>query len=469
MLKGASVVNIAQQLRNQIDELHRQRKDKVRLVLLAHSLGCLVCMRYILRCLSRGDQPPVLGLIMYGTPISGVELVRIADLLSIAIAVTVPGFGKISWMAKKANRQLAELGLGSYFLRGLHDKWALRVVNGGHPTEDARRRMWLPVRVVTGNEDWIVSESSAKGVYGEVDWHPVSYGHIDLVKPSNQRDERYLTAKGFIEDCRRNRYPDVVTHLRRLSDDFWKLRQQKIIRDWHYKVHIRPSSTWDLAGITVATFSMETCRYTTLLEESAVVIGFSLGQSAGKTIWQEVKPAYVHRLRLETIPVSKRKELKSNVIEILQKKNKRNAWSILFPKMKVAVQPPGGVSQIPLTEKEVKADGEWIMCSYSDRSALAELLGEEVQIIISYESVWPRGMTAFNVFFPWVTHGCSVQIYIHENLETLSATSNSFGKSQLTPVADYLGIPATVYVKSTEVVLPDSYVDIQWQNPARRR
>ena len=54
-------------------------------VLVAHSLGGLVCMRYVLSRLARGEPPPVRGLLLYATPTTGTLLVNIAHDLGIPL------------------------------------------------------------------------------------------------------------------------------------------------------------------------------------------------------------------------------------------------------------------------------------------------------------------------------------------------------------------------------------------------
>jgi alpha-beta hydrolase superfamily lysophospholipase len=43
------------------------------IVLIAHSMGGLVCMRYILDQLENGEAPAIIGLLLYGTPESALD------------------------------------------------------------------------------------------------------------------------------------------------------------------------------------------------------------------------------------------------------------------------------------------------------------------------------------------------------------------------------------------------------------
>jgi len=66
------IANIADQLRFAIDQ-HILSK---RLVLIGHSMGGLVCMHYILKLLEQSDPRAqfIAGLLLYGSPMTGVEM-----------------------------------------------------------------------------------------------------------------------------------------------------------------------------------------------------------------------------------------------------------------------------------------------------------------------------------------------------------------------------------------------------------
>lgn len=73
-----------------------------------------------------------------------------------------------------------------------------KAVNGGNFYLDPRNRIWIPVKVVTGNDDWVVPEASAKGFYGDTDWFNVDRSHIKLVKPSGTADVVYQHTATFL-------------------------------------------------------------------------------------------------------------------------------------------------------------------------------------------------------------------------------------------------------------------------------
>jgi pimeloyl-ACP methyl ester carboxylesterase len=153
-LSGDTLDQVARQLGDEIDG----PLASYHVIFVAHSMGGLVCMQYILNRLDRGHRLPILGLLMYGTPTTGIELVRIAQIMAFGLKL-VPGVGWLGSAAQlwlKSHQQLVELSAASQFLQDMHDQWALRVINGGYPTEDPKRRAWLPVCMVTGTRPAIL-------------------------------------------------------------------------------------------------------------------------------------------------------------------------------------------------------------------------------------------------------------------------------------------------------------------------
>ena len=191
---GPTVKNIAVALKNQI-ETHLTDRE---IVLVAHSMGGLVCMRYILDLLQQERDFRITGLILFGTPTTGTELVQIAELLGVALSFKIPGVGRLlGWWLRK-NKQLQQLAAHSDVLQELHDEWILRVANGGDPSLSARGRGFLSVRMVTGNDDWVVKEHSAKGIYGQIDWHPLFLrGGSPACRPTFTRRHAICARRSF--------------------------------------------------------------------------------------------------------------------------------------------------------------------------------------------------------------------------------------------------------------------------------
>lgn len=128
------------------------------------------------------------------------------------------------------NPQLKQLATASQFLQNLHDQWSLRVVNGGDVSLQADERTWLPVRVVTAEQDYFVSVGSAKSFYGELDWHPLAFTHTGLVKPESPNDVRYQRARDFLKTCRLAKDGRVLSKIWKISKSIWNYHSETLIK-----------------------------------------------------------------------------------------------------------------------------------------------------------------------------------------------------------------------------------------------
>jgi pimeloyl-ACP methyl ester carboxylesterase len=468
LLAGDTVEQIARQLGDEIDG----PLSDYRVILVAHSMGGLVCMRYILNRLERGHRLPILGLLMYGTPTTGTELVRIAEIMGFGLKVAIGWLGSILTFWLKSHQQVTQLGIASELLQRLHDQWALRVVNGGDPTEDANRRTWLPVRMVTGTTDWVVPECSAKGVYGEIDWHPIPYNHIDLVKPGIRTDTRYRLARQFFEKCRTSKDPEILSRLRSMSDSVWKAQEEKIIRDWDYEVEIHGGNTHPVNTILqqagFAPCAVKQCQYTTVLQGRELLVGVSFGRIARERVW-ESRPIYVHQMIADLTGEDDRNRLARAVDEILAQRSPGDAWFVFFPTLLVSVSRGPKHHEFPLDAGKVHQIGTSLLKTYMLPPEAMETLGEEVTLHIRYESVVPQSLTSFNVMFPWLTHRCMVRVTIHGELEFLIVNRWLSRGQDVKDQSEIMQHKGEVLIKADDLVLPGSSAEIRWQRKTEER
>jgi pimeloyl-ACP methyl ester carboxylesterase len=457
IFSGDSVKVVAQQLHNAIESKLKQ----YRLVLVAHSLGGLVCMHYILHNLLRNHQPPVVGLLLYGSPTTGTQLVDLANLLSIPLGFHWIGKG-IGFIFKR-HKQLQALGIASEEVDWLRDNWAARVVNGGHESLPSAGRMWLPVRVVTGTVDWVVPEHSAKSFYGEIDWHPLALNHRQLVKPSDRNDPHYDVARQFLQQCRAAPEPEVINELREICGTIWKGRQEKIIRNWEYEVEIHSDTGSPLSAV-LKDVGFSRCKarssYTTILQGRQLHVGVAYGEIAGRQMWRR-QPAYVHMMGDEKDPGG---HLQAAIDRLLNETDRPTAWKMLFPGITVTLKAPATGQEMPLTATGLEVIATGLLGSYPIPQEAWKLLGEEVTIIVEYESVVSRGLPVFYTIFPWITLGCSVHVSILGKLQYLHYYPRVFGTDNL----DVQVVGPTMYkgealITSSGLVLPGSIVELRWE------
>ena len=83
-----------------------------------------------------------------------------------------------------------------------------------------------------------VKEASGKGVYGAIDWQPLKWGHVQLVKPEEPNDLRYLTAKSFLQVSRRVD-PTVLDQVWKVSQRVWAFRSARVSENLNLTTVIR--------------------------------------------------------------------------------------------------------------------------------------------------------------------------------------------------------------------------------------
>jgi len=441
-----------------IDNVARQLGDEIRnslggynLVLVAHSMGGLVCMQYILHQLQQQVCPPVLGLLLFGTPTTGVEAIKAARMIFSVAGFKIPGLGLLakylSW-----HRQLADLESASDFLDRLHGEWALRVVNGGSPRAPANGRAWIPVRVVTGNDDWVVSEQAGKGVYGEIDWTPVQYDHRGLVKPASRNDPRYQRAAEFLAQCRSSKPPELLRQLRQFSDEIWGLRDCVLVRNWECELHfhesIGPDSTL-LPSPAFGIFEVKRCQYWRVVSERRFVLAMAYGRIAEEEMWKR-NPLWVHAIYSDALAEDERGPVSEAIRNNLS--DPELAWARFFEGawIKVAGQ--------DLAQIQRECGDGYAVSTYEVPESL---LGSEVVFEFGFKSIRPASLNAFAVKSPYLTLGADIQIVVHGELEFLVATPYFVGGPRPQIQVEE---KRKVKIRAADLMLPLSSAQVRWRH-----
>lgn len=157
--------------------------DERRIVLIAHSLGGLICRKAVLDMLhlAPADRLKVVGILMMGTPNNGTELGRLP-----------------SW-----SRSGLEMIPMSAFLADLNRSWIERISNGGDPSQDISQRTTLKCRTIVGDIDRVVSVTSGGTLSLLGDYEVIARtGHLALCKPTDENHPAFVQIKRFILECR---------------------------------------------------------------------------------------------------------------------------------------------------------------------------------------------------------------------------------------------------------------------------
>lgn len=474
--RGSRIELLAKHLRTGINQLLQSGRDDLKpprtyhLVLIAHSMGGLVCMRYLLDCLQEGNTPPVIGLILYGTPTTGTDLVRLANLAVTGIALKIPVVRWVASLWRRRQQQFDDMATASRFLTSLHDQWALRVVNGGHPKVNPNERIWLPVRVVTAEDDLYVSEPSAKGMYGAVDWQTVACSHTAMVKPTSTADVSYVHARTFLQMVRTTDRPAVQARVWDLSQAVWRTHTDKMIHELVYETDIHSTlangRTLDpdlaSAGLTVCSVL---CRYRGILEADSLTVGISFNTIGQDSVWQEVpEPVCVHSVLLRSFCQNDQEQI-LNGIQRVMNRDPGQAWATFFPDLTLSINDTPLNGAVPYHSKVPPYD--WLRRPFPLPHNLKSLVGEEVEILVHYQSVVPAALNVFRFPHRWLTHGSSCRITVNGKFEYFIPSQRLAIGQKADEHQDTLPTRRTVQFQTRDVMLPGAAFEVSWQSIAQ--
>jgi len=424
------------------------------IVFVAHSMGGLVCMRYVLRQLEKAVPLKIVGLITYGTPMTGVEWIRYANIVLQLTAIKVPIFSSISKFFTK-NRQLENMRAGGEFIDKLTSQWVSHVLNGGYPSIPPNLRTWLPTRVVTGNDDWVVKESSAKGFYGDIDWIPVTKGHIAMIKPASRGDETYQTASDFITQCRVWIGPAGALKLREQADVIWNLHKRRRIADWKLELgflgrEAAPGLSFGLPGF--GEFAVRECSYTRFFDEPTLKFGFAFGSIASDKLWSD-QFLFLHRLMFRGLTKAESTKIIESLRALLGDSSK--AWMSLFHDLRVTVGTGSAVAELKPGNPTVVDDG--IVC---DLDLPQDLVGKEARVKLSFRSLLPLNIRHYRIWFPWLCESFSATVSFERDVAYLASSQAMRGSVEADAREEAYG---KVAFQSSELILPDSYIQLEWR------
>jgi pimeloyl-ACP methyl ester carboxylesterase len=466
--RGAPIDNAAIQLKSAVASLVANgRYDG--LVLIAHSMGGLVCMRYILDELEQAPpQPPINGLLLYGTPTTGSDLINIAKLVGFGIGIKFPPLRFFVNLFLTGQRQIVDLATGSAFLSKLHTEWAYRVVNGGHE-KAGRQRMWLTVGVVTGEDDMFVKEASGKGLYGAIDWLPLKHNHTALVKPEKPNDPRYLRANKFLKVCRTHDTA-ILDRIWGASQNIWKSRTARVSEnlDFTTVIHDEQSTSEKFKGLPMSGFGVcEThCEYDLVLEREEIEFGLSIGDDS---IWDRAnQPIYVHQIGLDLLSPNERNDLRHSVDSLLASPdNDENVWLRLFPRLELAVD------GIPLTPGQVLTQvprnlANWMVRKYRLPPGWENKIGTKVRIQLDYHSVVPLQLQDFFFSAPWIINVANaVRVVVYGDFEYFVPSHRLVPMARAIQAGNVLARRGDATFSYKGVLLPGSTMEVHWRRRKR--
>lgn len=448
-------------IRNIVVQLRFALKEHVKhpsIVFLAHSMGGLVCMSCILALLEDGRLENIGGLLLYGTPMSGVEWAKYAQAVLRLGAFKFPLLGLVSKLLK-TNKQVETLTAGSEFIDRMNSDWVLRALNGGHPRVPAEQRAWFPVRVVTGNDDWVVKESSAQGFYSKIDWINADQDHRALVKPTGQSEVTYQIARDFLRDCRSWMDQPCLLKLRRQIDQVWALHSKDRIANWRFELSFEKEEQLPQAGQFglpgFRSFSVLECSYRRHLKSRSLKFGFANGYIAAGRIWDD-EFAFLHSLRFGALSAAVGGALQEQLRKLLE--GGTDAWERLFRQVMIRIRrQEEDHTWYQLQPGQIQNINDGLVRSFDVPQEAAGLVGGEVVIDVEFHALLPTLINNYTVQFPWLCDGFDVSVTVKGGPSYLIASQALQGITVQSKSEQ-----GKVEYSSEDLILPGSYLQFEW-------
>jgi pimeloyl-ACP methyl ester carboxylesterase len=419
-----AVETVASQLRAMLDAHIAEGK----IVLIAHSLGGLVAMKCLLQLLEENYRQRIGGLLLYGCPMTGVEWVNYARVLNAVLAAAGGFWGRIGSFFGKlalANRQLKQLKPGSEFLEELHNQWVMKVVNGGHDALRPDQRAWIPVRIVTGNDDWVVQKSSASALYSTRDWRSVQKDHRALVKPADRTEETYQIAKEFLTECSKWADQETLMGLRKVITTISAMRDKLYFHNFELTVTFKDdvfdkNQSNGFGMPKCVPFELQ-CSYSRPLSSKFLEIEFPKGRIMFDEPWRD-SLVYRHGMFVDTLP-SESKKLLDSIVPGPPGSNPEQAWSTLFQNAQIILGPED--DPLLLAVSGTKFAGDRIVRSFQ---VPEDRLGEDVRISARFTSLLSPHSKGFMLQIPWLTTGFRVTAQVEGDPQYFTSSSSAYGE-----------------------------------------
>jgi pimeloyl-ACP methyl ester carboxylesterase len=462
-LRPPSIPNIANQLMFVLKDLHYER-----IIFIAHSMGGLVVMDGILQALERGEAGKVAGLLFFGVPMNGVEWAKYAQLVLKAAGMVYPHF---SWLTGflNGNRQISALTKDSEFIESLIGKWVRRVLNGGDPSIPADQRIAFPVRVVSGNDDWVVKESSARGLYGEIDWINVDEDHRRLVKPADRSALTYQIATRFLKESRSWMTPALLLKLRTQIEIIWAFRQEETISNWlldlefddnhdHTPTALPSDKRLGLGLSGFRPFRVLRCEYKRRLPSGVLRFGFAVGHIAAGSVWNETF-VFLHRIYFSALTPELTGRLENAIRTVLDTDNVDRAWETIFDDVRIRIKDARGGVWHQLVPGITEITPECLIREYSLPPETVHLVGKEAIIHVSFRSVGPSASCDYKATFPWLCDGFTINVTVLGQPQYLLYSSGMRGTAMIQSIRQH---QSKLQCSSADLILPGSTLQFEW-------
>lgn len=463
LFNDGTIENVVERLRTDIRDI--PEKD---IFVVAHSMGGLVTMRYIVEQLDHQQDPGIRGLVLYGTPLDGVTWVAIANQLKLVLDFAFPGARGVLDRLTGGRTQVGQMARTSYFLEELHLRWGRHVLNGGSPTEDVNRRLLMPMKLVTSSKDFVVEQRSARRLSGNIEFASVEYGHKDMVKPESHGDQRYRELRAFL-----TKHKDVVSlrvlrELQKRSETVTSLQRSPLVSEWKFAAVVGHRGTGTLAGF--AELRVDCCSVRRLRGNKAR-IDFRFGRASTNEEWTKGDLIYVHAIapNEDNCTPESIQEASASIAQLFDREDPETVWGRLFPSCNLEYRTlnQDGSQEPTVSEWRtatpgppvVEANLRCVSCTYDVVRDPAS--NAAIELRLRFTSVRVAGQRLYTMFVPWLVEKWTFSLDLEADRPSMIRTFSS---------SEVYGLPKAhvnhrtwkVTASGSALALPGAHITTVW-------
>jgi hypothetical protein len=245
-----------------ISELLTQIIGTHRIYLVGHSMGGLVILSGLVGACKDGfaqvsPSANVAWLTLYASPTLGTEFaLAYKYLVSFLEWFPVPT-RVLAWFF--ASRQVRQLALGT-FIDELNREVMKHLYSTDIASGEANTKRFINVRVVVGDEDDVVPESSGRGLFYRLQTLRVTGTHKTVKEPEHHHDSRYLALTNDIAACMREEFSKLCARCidgEQYAQAVFKERWEHALKDRLTKAfHDDPENVERLRSLRAYTWRM---------------------------------------------------------------------------------------------------------------------------------------------------------------------------------------------------------------------
>jgi hypothetical protein len=234
----------------------------------------------------------------------------------------------------------------------------------------------------------------------------------------------------------------------------------RIVRDWNYELELSQAETQDWW----CPLKVKQCRYTLVLPQSPWSFGLALGAEAIDEAWREHNPIHTHGIVTRTASAALQRAIQQSIEEKMQ--DPKKAWEFFFPSASIRIREDSTSPWIELQrEQPLAIRNNLLLAQFRLPHQHNGLIGTEVDVDLSFQSVHPVHLREYTIHFKWMTIKANLSVSVNGNPESVWVWDYPVGPTRFTtPAPEYDDAIIKRRIHTDEPVMPDTRISVRWNN-----